>query len=468
MPKKFIVYIFIFLIAASCYKEEFSTDSSLQLDFSTDTVLFDTIFSGIGSTTRNIKIYNKNSENIRIDEIYLAKGSESSYRLNIDGVSVNTKRDIELYSGDSLWIFVEVTIDPDKDDMLEHDSIVFKYNTNVQDVDLVAFGQDVHLLNRTILKSGRLEADKPYLIYDWVFVDSLETLIIDPGVMLYFHRNSYFIVEGSLKAFGRIDNPIIFRGDRLEEEYSDLPGQWKGIWFVNGSFENVMEYTFVRNAQTGIRVDTMVNLTVPTLSMRNCRIENHSFAGLYALGTYTDISNTLIANCGVYCVGLLIGGKHVFSHNTIANEWYSHRNTPALALSNYYSANHNTYFNGILEAEFYNCIVYGDKNTEIVADVYPVAGSAFLSFDYCLVTIDNEDELYQHEIFSNCLFNANPAFISYDDANFNLGADSDARDIGSMDIINERPYLMFDFNGVDRTLNKKPDIGFLEWIESDE
>ena len=46
----------------------------------------------------------------------------------------------------------------------------------MQDIDLVAWGQDVHILRDSVIDvSTTWIADKPYLILNYVYVDSLST-----------------------------------------------------------------------------------------------------------------------------------------------------------------------------------------------------------------------------------------------------------------------------------------------------
>lgn len=51
-----------------------------------------------------------------------------------------------------------VTIDPNKDDnpLIQTDSIVFETNGNLQDVDLVAWGQDANYITPDTYKEGFL------------------------------------------------------------------------------------------------------------------------------------------------------------------------------------------------------------------------------------------------------------------------------------------------------------------------
>ena len=124
--KKYLVLIIIPIIFLfSCRKNNFITDNTAKLEFSVDTVTFDTIFSSIGSTTKKLLVYNRHDLPISISSINLAGGQNSKYRLNIDGMPIASVKDYELAANDSMYIFVEVTIDPGNDEMIEQDSIVF-------------------------------------------------------------------------------------------------------------------------------------------------------------------------------------------------------------------------------------------------------------------------------------------------------------------------------------------------------
>ena len=99
-----ILLIFIF----SCKKDsDIITNNSVNfVSFSVDTLLFDTVFTTIGSTTRYLKVYNNYNDDITINSISLAKGGNSSFQLNIDGETMGTtpinfeiiSKNIEIFS----------------------------------------------------------------------------------------------------------------------------------------------------------------------------------------------------------------------------------------------------------------------------------------------------------------------------------------------------------------------------------
>ena len=120
-------------IVSSCKKDKLISDANGKLSFSTDEVLFDTVFTTVGSTTKVFKIYNTFKERINVSKIFLALGSNSQFRLNVDGLSSATHSNIEIEGGDSLFLFVQVTVNPTglNSPLLIKDSIIFETNGNI-------------------------------------------------------------------------------------------------------------------------------------------------------------------------------------------------------------------------------------------------------------------------------------------------------------------------------------------------
>src|SRR5690606_16299574 len=276
--------------------------------------MFDTIFTTIGSSTQNLKVYNPYDENILISRIKVSGGEFSNFRLNINGISSNEANDIEIPARDSIFIFVEVTIDPNGENlpMVVQDSIEFTTNANRQKIQLVAYGQDFKLIKSENLRNTTWTSEKPYLVYDYVYVDSTSVLTIEAGTKIHFHKGAGLYVRGSVKAEGTFQNPIIFTSDRLEETYRNIPDQWNGIILFSGSKGNVFNYTTIKNANIGLQVGTIENEGFAGLELRNSRIENMAYAGLFAIKSNIKGHNNLIANCGFYATALLVGGNYEF------------------------------------------------------------------------------------------------------------------------------------------------------------
>ncbi|MBI9052188.1 MAG: hypothetical protein JEY96_00125 [Bacteroidales bacterium] len=468
MNKNTLIIITLLIVFAflSCEKDEFNSSPNIKLEFSKDTILFDTIFTTIGSATKQFTVRNPYNRSIKISSIKLAGGSTSPYRLNIDGYSGNTLNNIELRKKDSIYIFVEITVDPNGSNlpMVVNDSIVFSFNGTQQDINLLAFGQDVHKIDGEIIGNEHWTADKPYLVYNSMLVDTLSTLTIDPGAILHFHKNSRLLVKGTIKANGTFASPIIFQGDRLEHDYDDIPGQWDGIWLIRGSKDNIFNFTEIKNAIIGIQVDTLANLSKPTLQLTNSKILNMTSVGIYAQGSTIYAYNNVIANCGQIAVALTIGGSYEFYHTTIANYWeYSTRTTPSVLLNNYYlDVNNNVQVRPIEKAIFSNCIIYGSKESELIIDKDDNTVLNF-SFDHSLIKVNQEQVDDFPSSFTQNILNENPKFKDYNSNDYELDTLSVAKDYGDKEI---GLMFQFDIQLNNRTLDNGPDLGAFERIEN--
>jgi hypothetical protein len=469
--KKFIQCGLILLVVnmiIRCERDNLITDPNAKLSFSNDTILFDTVFTNIGSTTKQLKVYNPYRKDVKVASIYLAGGDYSNFRLNIDGLNSNYEENVVIRGSDSIFVFVEVTVDPvsQNNPMVVQDSIIFITNGNIQDVDLVAWGQDVHLINAEIIKTQTWTNDKPYLVYNSMLIDTLETLTIHAGTRIYFHRNSTLYISGKLIVSGTLENPVIFRGDRLESMYENTPGQWGGMYFTNGSKENSINYAEIKNAVTGIHLGNLYSEDAPpTLELSNTIITHMNYAGISTIGATISGFNCVISDCGFYCTILSTGGSYDFNHCTFANYWgYSNRITPNVLITNFYNLNDTAIFMGeLVNAGFGNCIIYGDKKTEIGFNFLEGIGENNYKFDHCLIKVDTSKlNISNLDFFYKIYINSDPGFISFENFNFQLDTLSNAKDKGSVEIASKFPLDFFQHSRIQDT---GPDLGAYERIE---
>ena len=136
------ITFFILIGIVSCRSDfDFQPSSGTDLRFSRDTVYLDTIFTNIGSSTYTLKVYNKTNNDIKIPSVKLGKGENSNFRLMVDGVPGKVFHNVELLAKDSMFIFVETTVDihslTNQKEFLYTDQIQFTSGTNTQKVELV-------------------------------------------------------------------------------------------------------------------------------------------------------------------------------------------------------------------------------------------------------------------------------------------------------------------------------------------
>ena len=471
-----ILLIGILLIINACRKEDIiNEDPAFELSFSADTVIFDTVFTTVGSSTRGLKVYNHNDNKVKITSIRLAGNSQTPYTINVDGAPGNHFKDIEIAGNDSIYIFVRVTVDPGNElnPFIVTDSIVFETNGNLQDVDLVSYGQNAHFYTNTIYQVDDVwENDLPHVIYGYIVVDSSFTLTINPGTHVYLHNSAVFAVanDATLKIHGTLEDPVVIQGDRLEADYSDLPGQWGAIWLSAGSINNEVNYAIIKNGLIGIRVDTVGNSSNPTLRMANTQILNMTGYGLQAQGSEVVATNCVFANCGEAAVLLSIGGSYDFRQCTIGNYWnYTVRQASSLVLNNYYLLINDlgqvtdTIARDLVNAYFGNSIIYGVNKNELFLSRSAQAQFNY-NFDHCIIKTEYTSEANN---FNNCILNQDPLFVDYNINDYQLDSIiSPAVNSGSMEVITGSiQNIQYDILGVDRTTDGEPDMGAYEFIE---
>ncbi len=318
----FLLFAITIWFGCSIDEENISSDPSLNLIFSTDTVAFDTLLSSRRSSTRRLSVINPNKSAIQFSSISLGNGNASDYRVIINGREISSVFNEVLLGGDSLLVLVEINVTPRNEDepYLVKDSIVFDWNTNSENIKLVAYGQDGIKKTKNTICDEIWTNDRPYIISDSLLLASDCELIIEKGTKVYFENNAALFIQGTLTAIGDSAEHIEFRNARFDGIYNDVPGQWNGIYFLEGSTNNRIVYTDIFNGQFGLRVGTPDSDDDADLIIENTIIYNMSVAGILAFTSDIEVTNTLIYNCGIYLVGNFAGGNYAYQHCTFSNE----------------------------------------------------------------------------------------------------------------------------------------------------
>ena len=469
MLKKQLYFLFFTAIIAlfqlsSCKKPLFLSKGNLS--FSADTVVFDTVFTSIGSTTKQFKLYNNSNRTVNIEEIELMGGENSVYRINVDGVSGTHFGDLDVEGGDSLFIFVEVTLDPNGllNPLIIEDSIRFKTNGVDQYVNLAAWGQDAYFHYKD-LNQGVWPNDKPHVIYGYAAVDSAENLIIQAGTDVYLHKSSIlYVYKGSLDIQGTLGNEVTFQGDRLEPAYDDVAGQYYGIYFQEALPSNI-DYAIIKNGTAGIHLfnEDDANSSY-TLNISNTIISNCARYGVFIYsGAKVKAENCIISKNGSHALIVLEGGDFNFNHCHLLGYGNGDDVAPAVGISNYFVDQINAVTNvgSINEGTITNSVIYGNLEHELAIDTIPdVAITLNFNFESNLIS---SETIFSGPIFdnNNNIWNSDPLFkdVSLDD--FTFWSTSPVKDVGdaSFPIVLSTPNS--DILGNSRS--GTPDIGAYEF-----
>ena len=393
---------------SGCKRQVWDDNPDHVLRFSTydadgkenDTLFFDTVFATVGSLTLPLKVYNDHEGTLLIDEIELEAGLASEFRVNVNGTPLadlsSPLRDIPLLPGDSMYVFIEVTINPDlsfgDQPFWVFENLRFLTNQNEQVVTLAARGQNAIFHGDpnqlvTAVCDETWGAELPHVIYGRMLVDEGCSLTIEPGTRVYGHSESGIWVRGgTLIAEGQLDNPIVLRGDRLDDNFRDSPGQWGlsfeltdtladnlvnfsifrgGIW-LDRAVNCEMNHVVLSHATVGLWVDSVGTGAEYALNIRNSVVTMAESIGLLSQSGNIQGYNNLFSNCGQSCGYFALGGDIQMHLSTFANYGTfgsGLRQFPTLYINDWYES-----YDGAIQerpfaegTEFRNCIAYGNN-----------------------------------------------------------------------------------------------------------
>lgn len=479
-----IAFLLLCVIATlfSCNRETQYQGDTPKIAISLDTLTYDTVFTARGSATKSFKIYNLENEDILVD-VALNKGDQSMFRLNVDGTSDNNVTGVRIAAKDSIYIFADVTVDPDApisvSPFVIEETLSVKAGQTADDVLMVAWGQNANYIPSTTSTKSAIaqlscngekvvwEDEKPYVIYGILVIDDC-TLEIAKGRQIYVHGGIvtsedigtyqagwiYVQKNGSIQIQGTPEEPVVIQGDRLEDAYQNVSGQWVGIYLGAESKNNVFKSTEIKNAYLGVRADSASQFVLD-----KCKLYNLSTAGIAAAHAQGELRNSLIYRTGANACQLVYGGDYKIINSTFDN--YS--NSAAVYVNNYNcyvptDCENTTRYN-TLDIKIENSVMVGNKN-ELIIDLgeNPMDYQGQFSNNY--IDLDTTEErlnaIWKQQ--ENSLLAKNTDTLFFNKALGDYSPDT-------MSILINRGLnngLMDDINGTSR--DEMPDIGCYEFF----
>lgn len=475
MKKLIILIITISALLVACSEEaDFSYNPQYSLEFSSDTVSFDTLFTSVNSPTATFVVRNRNNKSLRISSVQLAGGEESGFSVLVDGQWGALMNNLEVRAKDSIFVLASVCLERNgaKTPVAVRDTLFFDLESGVrQSVILEAYGLDAVFMRGAVIDTDTLLAAGNYIVYDSLVVAPDVTLGIAPGSTLYFHDKAFMRVEGILDAQGTATEPITFRGDRTDNMFSYLPydripGQWGGVLFSSTSNDNILRHCDIHSANYGIKVERG-DTVQQRLQLESSKVHNFHGNALELSMARATVLNSLIANAQGNCVKVS-GGNVEFIHCTIANFYVWKVRDVALALHNSIEGVPASLDNAL----FVNCVISGTRDDELMGYKTSFADTVECRFNYrfensFVNTPDVGDTCFVNVVYDRpeSEFFGKLNFCTIDNGiflyDFHLAPESAARGIASGKYFDLVP---FDVDGVARPA-EAADAGCYQYVE---
>ncbi|MBO7118933.1 MAG: hypothetical protein J6W03_01275 [Bacteroidaceae bacterium] len=476
----------LLVVACSNY-ESFSDNPSFRLEFSQDTIAFDTLISTIPSSTKTLYAFNNNGNGMRISTIQLEGGAASRFRVNVDGRYLvgGEWHDFEVLKHDSLVIRIEMT-PPEvgtNEPLYFEDKLHFTLENGAkQSVVLSGGSVDAYIQKGGLVvnEDMTLLTDKAYVIYDSLVVMSGATLTLTEGTTLMFHDKAALHVYGKLLVEGSIEKPVVLRGDRMDHMfdyllYDNTPSRWEGVVIHKGSFGNEFYQCDLHSSLFGIIVEDTEQVkpdeTKPSVTLDCCILHNIGGDGLQLNNCVSKVTNTQISNTLGHTVNIN-GGSHTFTYCTLA-QFYPFTANRGDGLHLVSSEDYGEY--GLLrKAHFINCVITGYGPDVIMGENIPQDGTCDYLFHHSFLNTPPVDD---EEHFMACVFDQDKKkneeeklvrednFVLFDTENFFYDfTPKDSSMIRSLADPNYAGIPAFDRKGVSRLADEGPDAGCYEYV----
>ena len=350
--KRIFFFISLILGLVACADDDsFSTSTGLRLDFPSDTIKLDTVFSRTASSTYTFWVNNRNDNGVKLQSVRLKRGNQTGFRVNVDGMYLDNNNgsqtnDVEIRKNDSVLVVVEITPYETYQTAPKEitDELVFLMESGTeQSVCLKAWAWDA------------IKCEQPVIERDSV-----------AGMEVY----------GTLHT----DN-CTMRGDRLDRMFSYLPydrvpGQWKGIRFYNTSNNNVLNTTQIRNPNQGLICDSAAIDSVSyRLKMQQCVVHNCQGDGVKLTNAHVRLENCQLTNAMGDCLNIN-GGMVEIVYCTLAQFYpFTGGRGAALRFTNQTSPLYHMMCEGTIITGYDDDVLIGEQAKDSAAFNYTFAHS---------------------------------------------------------------------------------------------
>ncbi len=375
------------LLGIGCTRAPLTLEYPNDLEYSQDTVRFDSVFVGRTSPTRLLAIYNRTDQPIRIPRIALEKGPASPYVVLVDGDMGPEVKELSIFAHDSLLVFMRFRSSEVMNDTVTEctDLLAIESRNGSKRIPLKAW-----TLNASVLELEKLTEDLTLdgpparVLKGSLSVPEGLTLTLRNGASLYFPPRAGLHVRGTLRLEGTGGRPVVLAPDRLDQYYRTQHGLWGGVVLYPESGKHVFKHAVIRNAATAIAVEDYAN---KPLRLEHSQLLYYALDGLSLKNTSAQLFACIIAQGARSALRMRNASVSVLQSTLYSVlPKLQVRRGPLLSLEQLKSEDRNT-------LTFDNSILWGDRDEEFAlpkVDKY----SGNITFSNSVVKVSAKDTTF--------------------------------------------------------------------------
>ncbi|MCK4891465.1 MAG: hypothetical protein KAS78_02235, partial [Candidatus Pacebacteria bacterium] len=156
------------------------------------------------------------------------------------------------------------------------------------------------------------EEKSPYVVTGNITVAEDKILTVEPGAEIRFDGWYQINIKGTLNAVGEKENYVVFTSN-WDNPYA---GSWRGISLENSNENNVIQYTIVEYAGTGVEGNNS-SVTLENSIFKNLNVGITGFKGIVSYNYFIDTNTTFdhSQDCEITS-NYISGSRTVFSYSS--------------------------------------------------------------------------------------------------------------------------------------------------------
>lgn len=310
---------FFSALVCGCSADLPGSSGAGALEFSLDTVRFDTVMHSRVSSMRRVSLRNVSGHAVRVERVGVEGPRAGAFHVVVDGVGIESFGGMLLAAGDSAIFVLQVYTEEYRPDVFEQLDVRIVVESGEGNFSLPArawnagwSALDADIRGHVVVPAGGIR-----YVETKTEVEAGATLTLSAGVTLLFGNGAELIVRGGIEALGTARSRVSLLPQRMEPYYMRKPGQWAGVSVGERSSFVRLSHLDLRGAVVGVGVKGKP--LAGSVEVENCRVLYCSQDGLRLERSEAEVRGSIFGQNYRHGVSLL-ASKASMIHCTVCAE----------------------------------------------------------------------------------------------------------------------------------------------------